>query len=123
MSPPFLLRNLLLGPIGSSYSDGRSQDMGLPTTSYPRPFVVMCKTGAGSFSESEILDNASKDSYRGGTAFDFNNDGKTDMVILAIDGRRSYLKTTQKRVTTRWACICAGLRRAARHRCVRPRAT
>jgi enediyne biosynthesis protein E4 len=58
----------------------------LLTTTYRQPFVVMRNTGGRFLLESETLDNANKDSYRGGAACDFNNDGKLDLVILPIDG-------------------------------------
>ncbi|HZT31092.1 MAG TPA: CRTAC1 family protein [Bryobacteraceae bacterium] len=58
----------------------------LPTSSYRQPFVVL-RNVAGRFTLAPgILDRPSKDTYRGGAACDFNNDGKMDLVVLPLEG-------------------------------------
>lgn len=58
----------------------------LGTTSYFQPFVVFENRGARFSLVAGALAGAAKNSYRGGCAGDFDNDGKVDVVVLPISG-------------------------------------
>lgn len=58
----------------------------LPSTTYFQPFAVFENREAKLFLASNVLPNAPKNSYRGGSDGDFDNDGKVDVVVLPISG-------------------------------------
>ncbi len=58
----------------------------LPTTSYFQPVAVFANSGSGLRLLPEATASVPRQSYRGGAAGDFNDDGKIDLVVLPIAG-------------------------------------
>jgi len=60
-------------------------------TEYFQPFVVLRNNGSG-FSGAFRFPAAPNNSYRGGCAGDFDNDGRMDVAVLPIDGQPLLLQ-------------------------------
>jgi enediyne biosynthesis protein E4 len=67
----------------------------LSSTSYFQPLAVFENQG-GKFSFVQSASPVPKNSYRGGCAGDFNNDGKIDLVVLPISGSPLLLANQTK---------------------------
>jgi len=62
-------------------------------TQYFQPFVVLRNTG-GAFAEAFRFPDPADNSYRGGCAGDFDNDGRIDVAVLPIAGSPLLLHNT-----------------------------
>lgn len=58
----------------------------LASTSYQQPIAVLANRNGKFIKMAEPLGATGKNSYRGGCAGDFNNDGKLDLLVLPIAG-------------------------------------
>ena len=58
----------------------------LASTSYQQPIAVLANRNGKFIKAGEAVDAGRKNSYRGGCAGDFNNDGRIDLIVLPIVG-------------------------------------
>lgn len=58
----------------------------LASTAYQQPVAVFANHGGKFVKATELRGMPGKNSYRGGSAGDFNNDGRMDLVVLPIAG-------------------------------------
>ena len=61
-------------------------------TSYLQPFAVFANGGGRFTAVRDVVPALPANSYRGGCAGDFDNDGKVDLVVLPISGKPLLLK-------------------------------